>query len=111
MTPETNPLIQPENYFKGYDESVANLKNDPKLIEFDKLCYELFEHQETGRKFIELVTDRYLLAPTCMPGSPTFQSEAAWGEGLRYAFLLLRNAVKSHKQRIEAHKVQDQGKK
>jgi hypothetical protein len=102
MTPDTNPIIQPENYFQGYEESAAKLKNDPKILEFDKLCYELFEHQEAGKKFIELITDRYLLAPTGSPGSPTFQNEAMWGEGLRYAFLLLRNAVRSHKQRILA---------
>jgi hypothetical protein len=102
MTPDTNPLIQPENYFQGYDASVEALKNDPTLIEFDKLCYELFEHQEAGRKFIELVTNRYLLAPSCSPGSPNFGEQAIWGEGLRYAFLLLRNAVQAHKQRIQA---------
>ncbi len=102
MTPETNPFIQQENYFKGYEESVEKLKNDPKLIEFDKMCYELFEHQETGRKFIEYITERFLLAPASTPGSPYFDNEVKWGEGLRYAFLLLRNAVKSHKQRIQA---------
>lgn len=99
---EKNPLLEPENYFKGYDKSVESLKNDPKLLEFDKLCYELFENQEAGRRFIELVTDRYLLAPSTLPGSPSASNEAMWGEGLRYAFLLLRNSVKSHKQRIMA---------
>ena len=105
MTQEKNPLIEPENYFKGYEESAEALKNDPQVIkglEFDKLCYELFERQEAGKKFIEYVTDRYLLAPSSLPGSPTFDNEVKWGEGLRYAFLLLRNAIKSHKQRIQA---------
>ena len=102
MTPETNPLIQPENYFQGYQESAEKLKNNPEILKFDKLCYELFEAQEAGRKFIELITERYLLAPASTPGSPTFDNEVKWAEGLRYAFLLLRNAVKSHKQRIEA---------
>jgi hypothetical protein len=102
MTPETNPLIQPENYFQGYEESASKLKNNPEILLFDKLCYELFEAQEAGRKFIEHITERYLLAPASTPGSATFDNEVKWAEGLRYAFLLLRNAVKSHKQRIEA---------
>lgn len=97
-----NPLLEQENYFEGYQKSVEALKNDPKLLEFDKLCYELFENQEAGRRFIELVKDRYLLAPSTLPGSPTASNEAMWGEGVRYAFLLLINAVKSHKQRINA---------
>jgi hypothetical protein len=102
MEIENNPFLQPENYFKGYDESIKKLKNDPSLIEFDKVCYELFEHQEIGRRFMELVTDRYLLMPGSLPGSAYFDNEVKWAEGLRYAFLLLRNAIKSHKQRIEA---------
>ncbi len=67
----------------------------------------MFERQEAGRKFIELVTNRYLLAPSALPDSPMFDSQVKWGEGMRYAFLLLRNAVHSHKQRIEAqgHKI------
>ena len=99
---QRNPLIEQENYWEGYQKNIDNLKNNPELLEFDKLCYELFEHQEAGRKFIELVTKRYLLAPSGTPGSPTFPNECMWGEGVRYAFLLLRNAVQSHKQRIQA---------
>lgn len=102
MELENNPFLQQENYFKGYEDSINQLKNDPSLLEFDRLCYELFEHQEAGRRFMELITDRYLLMPGSLPGSRTFDNEVKWAEGLRYAFLLLRNAVKAHKQRIEA---------
>lgn len=102
MELENNPFLQPENYFKGYQESINQLKNDPTLVEFDRVCYELFEGQELGRRFMELVTERYLLAPSSLPGSRSFDNEVKWAEGLRYAFLLLRNAVKSHQQRIEA---------
>jgi hypothetical protein len=102
MSIDKNPLIQPENYFEGYAKSAEALKNNPEIIEFDKLCYELFEHQEAGRKFIEIITNRYLLAPLGSPGSPTFSQDVMWGEGLRYAFLLLRNSVRAHQQRINA---------
>ena len=66
------------------------------------MCYELFEHQEIGRKFIEHVTNRYLLAPGGIPDSPTYPQQVMWAEGVRYAFLLLRNSIKSHQQRIAA---------
>jgi hypothetical protein len=102
---ERNPLLEQENYFEGYNESINKLKNDPKVLEFDKLCYELFENNQAGKRFIELVTERYLLAPSGMPGSPTYQNEVMWAEGVRYAFLLLRNGVMSHKQRIVAQGV------
>jgi len=102
MELKDNPLLQQENYFAGYDESVQALKNNPQLIEFDKLCYEIFEKTETGKRFLELVTDRYLLAPAGAPGSEAFANQAIWAEGVRYSFLLMLNAIKSHKQRIEA---------
>jgi len=99
-----NPYLEPENYMAGYQESIEKLKNNPELVEFDRLCYELFEMNEMGKKFIEHVTDRYLLAVGGTPGSTTFPQEVMWSEGVRYAFLLLRNSVKQHKQRIQAGK-------
>ena len=99
---EKNPILEQENYSAGYNESIENLKNSPPIVEFDKLCYELFEMQEMGRKFLEYVTDRYLLSVGGMPGSPTYPQEIMWAEGVRYAFLLLRNSVTQHKQRIQA---------
>ena|ERR1700733_1623627 len=97
-----NSLIEPENYFKGYAESAEKLKNQPEILELDKLCYEVFEHYEPGKKLMEVLVNRFLLAPSSTPGSTTFDNEVKFGEGLRYAFLLLRNCVKSHKQRIMA---------
>ena len=37
MTDKKNPLIEPENYFAGYQESIEKMKNNPQLIEWDKL--------------------------------------------------------------------------
>ncbi len=99
---DRNPLLEPEDYFAGYKDSIDKLKNDPKVIEFDKLCYELFSVNDLGKKFIELVTERYLLTVAGTPGSPTYPQECMWSEGVRYAFLLLRNSVKQHEQRIHA---------
>jgi hypothetical protein len=97
-----NPILEQENYAEGYNKSIEELKHNPEIVEFDKLCYELFEAQEMGRKFIEHVTNRFLLAVGGQPGSPTFSQEVMWSEGVRYAFLLLRNSVIQHKQRIQA---------
>jgi hypothetical protein len=101
---ERNPLIEPENFFQGYQQSIENMKNNPQVVEFDKLCFELFEMNPQGKRFIELITERYLLTVAGAPGSPTYPQECMWSEGVRYAFLLLRNSVKQHQQRIQAGK-------
>jgi len=99
---EPNPILEQENHFAGYQESIEALKNQPELVEFDKLCYELFEMNEMGKKFMEHVTDRFLLSTAGQPDHPSFANQAVWFEGVRYGFLLLRNSVKSHQQRIAA---------
>jgi hypothetical protein len=99
---EKNPYLEPENYFKGYQESIDNLKNNPQVIEFDKLCYELFEHQEVGRRFIELIKERVLMPALVSRGNNTYQVDILWQEGYKDAFRMIVNSVNSHKQRILA---------
>ena len=99
---QKNPLIEPEDYFAGYEESIKNLKNDPRVIEFDKLCYEIFEHQESGRRFMELITERYLIPAMAYRGNPTYQIDVLWQEGFKEAWRIVRQSVISHKQRIKA---------
>jgi hypothetical protein len=98
---DKNKYIEPENYFEGYNDSIKDLKNNPKVIEFDKLCYELFEHQEAGRRFVEMVTERYLI-PTIVQKGPTYQIDILWQEGFKDAFRMIISSVKSHAQRIKS---------
>lgn len=99
---EPNPLLMQENYFKGYDEKISDLKNNPQLLAFDKLCYELFEHQEAGRKFIEMMKERYLIPSLVSKGNPTYQLDVLWQEGFKDFIRMLIASTQSHKQRIQA---------
>ena len=101
---EGNPYLQQENYLEGYQKSVEELKNKPAIIEFDKLCYELFEMNETGKRFLELATERYLIQSLAGRGNATYQIDVLWAEGFKDAFRLFLNCVNSHKQRIQAGK-------
>ena len=99
---DKNPLIEQENYFEGYQKNIENLKNNPELLEFDKLCYELFEHQDAGRRFMALVTEKYLIPSMVSKGNPTYQLDVLWQEGFKDFARMIRNCVLSHKQRINA---------
>ena len=101
---EENPILKSEDYFKQYNEQINNLKNRPEVIELDKLCFELFEANEQGRKFLQLITERYLIPPLAMRSTATYQIDVIWGEGFKEAFRMLKAHVASHQQRIAAGK-------
>lgn len=102
MELKDNPLLQPEDYAKGYKDSIENLKNDPKLISLDKLCYETFVANENGKKFMEYVTDHYLIPPMADRGSPDFTIKVIWAEGFKDFARMIRSCIRSHEQRIKA---------
>lgn len=102
MKLENNPLLKQENYAAQYNESIQKLKDRPELIEFDKICYELFQGNEMGRKFIEIVKERYLLPPSADRHAPNFKEMVIWGEGFKDFPRMLIACVKSHDIRIKA---------
>lgn len=99
---EKNPYIEPENYFNKYNENIDALKNNPELLAFDKLCYELFENQEAGKKFIKLITDKYLIPSMVSKGNPTYQLDVLWQEGFKDFARMILSCLTAHKQRINA---------
>lgn len=100
-----NPLLQQEDYFRGYQDNIDEQKqNRPAVVEFERLCYELFEINPQGKKFLELATERYLIQAMAARAQPTYQLDVLWAEGFKDAWRLLLNCVNAHKQRIVAGK-------
>lgn len=99
---ENNPLLQQENFFQGYADKIEELKNQPEIIEFDKLTFEIFEMTEAGRKWMQIVTENYLIPGLAKPGTPTYQIDVMWWDGFKEFGRTIRNAIKSHQQRIIA---------
>ncbi len=99
---EKNPILEQENYLKEYQEKIEELKNSPTLIEFDRLCFELFEKNEMGKRFIELVRERYLIPSLAKAGTATYQLDVLWGEGFKDFPRMIIGSIKSHQQRIIA---------
>lgn len=101
---EHNPILQQENYFKEYQEQIDNLKNNPSVIELDKLCYELFFKNELGKRFIEICKEKYLIPALAKPGTATYQLDILWAEGFKDFPRMLIMGIESHEQRIKAGK-------
>lgn len=103
MSEETNPYLQPENYFERYQKNIEELKKRPDLVQLDMLCFVVFSTDD-GKKLLNELTERYLLPGFVNPGLPEPAQAALYYEGFKEAFRLIRGSVKAHEQRIEAEK-------
>jgi len=97
-----NPFLQQEDYFAGYKKNIEEMRNDPSLIELDKLCFELFAVNEQGKKFMELVKERWLIPALARPGTATYQIDVIWGEGFKDFPRMLLMGIHTHLQRIKS---------
>lgn len=102
MELKDNPFLKQEDYAAGYRKSIEDLKNNPQLISFDKLCYELFEMNEMGRKFMEIIQERYLIPSLVTRESANYQLMVIWADGFKDFPRLILQSVRSHAQRIQA---------
>jgi len=99
---EPNPELLQENFFQGYQKNIDKLARDPEIIEWDKLCFELFFVNDQGKRFLEIVKERYLFPSLANPGSATYPYDVMRAEGLKDFGRMLYAAVKAHQQRIKS---------
>ena len=99
---QKNPILEPEDYFKQYKENIDKMRSDPMVIEFDKLVYELFKMNEQGKRFMEIVKDRYLIPALAKPGTATYQLDIMWAEGFKDFPRMILMAIQAHDQKILA---------
>lgn len=97
-----NPILEQEDYFKQYKENIDKMRSDPTVIEFDKLVYELFKMNTQGKRFMEIVTERYLIPALAKPGTATYQLDIMWAEGFKDFPRMLLMAIQAHDQKILA---------
>lgn len=98
-----NEYIDPYNHFKGYQASIDKLKqNNPELIAFDKLCYDIFEMTEDGKELMKLMEDKYFFSKTVEINHPNFVLALTLAEGMREFLRTVKQVITSHKQRISA---------
>lgn len=98
MNPEQNPLLQTEDPYANV-KTVQNAATDAQM-EFQRLCWELFHQDLRGKKFIELLKERYLMRPLFTPDHPQGSNQAMFWEGFREAVRSFYNYGLQHQQYI-----------
>jgi len=102
MELKDNPLLQPEDFLLQYRQSAERLKNNPDLVSFDRLCYQLFVMNPDGKKFMETVNQRYLIPSLVNKESPNYQLMVIWADGFKDFPRLILDCIRAHDQRIKA---------
>ncbi len=103
-TKETNPFLQEENYYAGYQESIDKLKDKPEALEMDKLCYLVFSTPD-GKKLLSEIKERFIMPGFVHPNGANIQNAAVYFEGFKEFGRMILNCIKSHEQRIQAESV------
>jgi hypothetical protein len=98
---ENNPLLQEENYYEGYQKSIDSLKNNPEIVQFDKLCHLVFSTPD-GQHLLEEIKKRYLIPALADPMASNYSNMVIYTEGFKNAFRTIMHCVLSHDQRIKA---------
>lgn len=96
-----NPYLQQENYFEGYNESIAKMQQNKENIEFDRLCYAVFSNPN-GQRFIDLAKERFIYPSFITPHQKNVGHAALFYEGFKEAFRMIIAALKTHEQRVLA---------
>lgn len=96
----TDEQLGHANPFEEYNEQIKALKNKPEILEFDKLCYLVFNTQD-GKSLLEQFEKRFLIPALARLGSDNFSNDAVYYEGFKEGFRHIINCYEAHKQRIK----------
>jgi hypothetical protein len=99
-----NPFLEQEDYMSQYRKNIEELKNRPEYIEYNLLCYELFDKNPQGKKFLELSIERYLIPALANRGTATYQIDVIWAEGFKEFLRFILSCIRFHKQQISTGK-------
>jgi len=96
-----NDLLEPENFFEGYQDSIDSLKNNKESIMLDKLQYLVFNSKE-GKMLLDEYMKRFVIPGFTNPNTDHAATSALYFDGFKQAYRLIFDGIRSHEQRIEA---------
>ena len=101
MQPENNPLLNIPDPFEGYRASMKDMQwENPKAMELERLCYEVFVISKEGQKLYKHLEERHLIPSQVVPSHPQAMQLAMYFEGFREAIRGLKGMALVHQQRI-----------
>lgn len=94
-----NPLIEPEDFFAGYEQSIEEARAKPEVVEFDRLAFNVFGKSEDGKALLEMFKERFIMCATPCALNGPYETACVYYEGYRDAFRMIIGSVRSYQQR------------
>ncbi len=98
-----NPYLQQEDYLAGYQENIERFREYGKAQSQKQIdAADIAMQQAQGKKFIDLIKERYLLPSLAHYTETNYKNVILWGEGFKDFPRMILNCIRSHEQRIKA---------
>lgn len=91
---EHNPHIEPQNYYENYTTAESQQAGTP----LDELCWNVFNTTD-GKKLLEIIKEKFLIAPTPGPVDEKYPHMCVFYEGYREALRQIIGSVQSYQAR------------
>ena len=100
--PHHNPILEAmagtDPYANVREKVDEGLK---QLIELQRLCYEVFQVSDNGKKLYEIIREKFIIPARFSPTDPSSADLALYWEGFKEAMRGLWDQGCMHKKRIE----------
>ena len=101
MKDKENPYIAIPNPYEEYKKNMDEFtKNNPEALEVSRLCYEVFEMNEDGKKLLELYEERFIFSSLVNPMMSNASEAALYWSGFTDCIKGFKRYVSEHQQRI-----------
>jgi len=96
-----NPGIEIPNPYEELQGNIDKMaQENPEMLEESKLCYEVFERNEYGKKLLKIYEDRFLFASLVNPFSVNVNESSMYWVGFTDVIKGFKRQIADHKMRI-----------
>lgn len=90
----TNPYLDTQNPYTEYERKDDGASKSQ--LEFQRLCYEVFLVEPSGKRLMEILKERYVMQACFSPTHPQATQLAMFWEGFKEAIRTLQNYGVQH---------------
>jgi hypothetical protein len=95
-------VLGQEDYFKGYQDNIDELREKGDKFEFDKSCFEVFSASDEGKKLLDYFLEKVVMASVPAQVDGNYGNACMYFEGYREGFRQIIHGVKSYPERKKA---------